>query len=146
MKPIENMRFAGLVAVISTSLILATGAEALATENDRDDDGVLNTEDNCPDVYNYNQFDTDGDGLGDECDNCPGHANPLQEDQDGDGFGDACDSDDDEEEEVAEDQDGQVTPVVPGCCDCTPCGTVPLTMLLLGGMKLCCKRPRGKRG
>ena len=35
---------------------------------DRDGDGVSDTEDNCPDVYNPEQGDSDGDGLGDACD------------------------------------------------------------------------------
>ena len=38
------------------------------TEPDDDKDGVVNSEDNCPQVYNPNQEDTDNDGLGDACD------------------------------------------------------------------------------
>jgi hypothetical protein len=58
--------------------------------NDRDGDGVPNSEDNCPDTYNPGQEDGDDDGVGDVCDNCPDVANPNQEDADGDGIGDAC--------------------------------------------------------
>ncbi len=36
--------------------------------NDRDDDGVSDSSDNCPDVYNPNQTDSDLDGVGDVCD------------------------------------------------------------------------------
>ena len=37
---------------------------------DGDDDGICDTEDNCPNTANPNQTDTDGDGTGDACDNC----------------------------------------------------------------------------
>ncbi len=59
---------------------------------DSDGDGVDDTIDNCPTVFNPDQSDVDGDGVGDLCDNCAGTANPLQEDADADGFGDACDN------------------------------------------------------
>ena len=35
---------------------------------DRDVDGVIDIEDNCPDTYNPDQLDRDGDGIGDACD------------------------------------------------------------------------------
>ncbi len=35
---------------------------------DLDNDGISDTQDNCPDVYNPNQADSDNDGEGDECD------------------------------------------------------------------------------
>lgn len=34
---------------------------------DRDNDGILNSADNCPDMYNPNQEDSDADGTGDLC-------------------------------------------------------------------------------
>ena len=79
--------------------------------SDSDGDGIADTSDNCPAVYNPSQNDADGDGMGDECDkcpgdpeddadddgicgdidNCPGVYNPDQADSDGDGLGNACD-------------------------------------------------------
>jgi len=71
---------------------------------DTDQDGIVNTIDNCPGIANPNQEDADGDGVGDVCeldsdgdgliddnDNCPNQPNPNQEDADNDGIGDVCD-------------------------------------------------------
>lgn len=59
---------------------------------DRDNDGVPDLLDNCPDDKNPGQRDVDGDGYGDACDNCPIIANPKQEHTgDVDDVGDACD-------------------------------------------------------
>ena len=62
---------------------------------DKDRDGIIDIDDNCPLVPNPLQEDEDGDGIGDACDNCPLVANPDQNDYDGDGIGDTCDDDDD---------------------------------------------------
>ncbi len=43
---------------------------------DRDQDGVPDWMDNCPDVHNPDQEDADEDGIGDACDGCPAFANP----------------------------------------------------------------------
>ncbi len=77
---------------------------------DADQDGVLDSEDNCPAHANTNQADEDDDGVGDVCDNCVDRFNPRlgdlgtpdreafqsstggQLDDDGDGFGNACDA------------------------------------------------------
>src|SRR5213594_3065959 len=58
---------------------------------DTDGDGVVDSADNCPTVYNPDQADVDGDGVGDACDNCVKTFNPEQLDTDGDGLGDLCD-------------------------------------------------------
>jgi len=57
---------------------------------DRDLDGVLNGQDNCPDIANANQADQDNDKVGDACDNCPTKYNPDQKDTDANGVGDVC--------------------------------------------------------
>jgi hypothetical protein len=80
---------------------------------DTDEDGVVDAQDNCPEVANANQANTDGDEFGDACDpdfvdadqdgvqdvedNCPAVANPDQADADGDGIGDACEDQETEE-------------------------------------------------
>ncbi|HEY9170329.1 MAG TPA: thrombospondin type 3 repeat-containing protein [Lutibacter sp.] len=74
---------------------------------DTDNDGIVDFEDNCFEIYNPDQSDLDSDGLGDVCDddidgdgilnvddNCPMIFNPGQEDIDIDGIGDVCDDDD----------------------------------------------------
>ncbi len=74
-------------------------------DGDADEDGVLDSVDNCPEVANESQADADGDGVGDACqeepdsdgdeipdeaDNCPEVANEEQTDSNENGIGDAC--------------------------------------------------------
>jgi Ca2+-binding RTX toxin-like protein len=76
-------------------------------DGDSDEDGVLDSIDNCPAASNPDQEDVDSDGTGnacqsepdsdsdevpDEIDNCPEAANKEQTDSDGNGVGDACES------------------------------------------------------
>lgn len=77
------------------------------TDNDSDDDGILNASDNCPNSPNSGQEDFNGDGQGDVCDdtdgdgtydstdNCRNTPNTDQANLDSDALGDVCDSDDD---------------------------------------------------
>jgi hypothetical protein len=72
-------------------------------ESDRDEDGVVDRVDNCPNHPNPDQLDIDNNGKGDVCDdwdldgvinsvdNCPNEPNRDQRDADGDGVGDVCD-------------------------------------------------------
>ncbi len=60
---------------------------------DRDEDAVLDGDDNCPARANGNQDDADGDGVGDACDNCRAAANADQRDTNGDAYGNRCDAD-----------------------------------------------------
>ncbi len=79
---------------------------------DRDEDTILDGDDNCPAVANTNQADSNNNGIGNACeliangdidgdgvqnslDNCPTIANANQLNTDGDSAGDACDPDDD---------------------------------------------------
>ncbi len=59
---------------------------------DGDGDGVLDSDDNCPNDSNSDQADSDGDDIGDVCDNCPDDSNSDQADSDDDGIGDVCDT------------------------------------------------------
>ncbi|MEZ4808128.1 MAG: thrombospondin type 3 repeat-containing protein [Flavobacteriales bacterium] len=78
-------------AFIDECGICAGGTTGIAPDPDLDLDGVLDCDDNCPSLFNPEQFDFDGDGLGNLCDNCPWVANVDQLDSDGDGVGDVCD-------------------------------------------------------
>ncbi len=44
---------------------------APTADEDRDDDGLINSLDNCPDAYNPDQRDSDRNGVGDLCQDCP---------------------------------------------------------------------------
>lgn len=108
-----------LLAIFSltviTLLVLSCGGsddstpptQAPPAPTDSDSDGIRDTFDNCPQIWNQSQSDVDGDGIGDSCDididddgvvntsdNCPFVYNPDQEDLDSDGIGEICDDND----------------------------------------------------
>tara|TARA_Y100001970_G_C14240339_1_gene864530 strand:- start:480 stop:1181 length:702 start_codon:yes stop_codon:yes gene_type:complete len=47
---------------------------------DIDGDGIVSSEDNCPNISNPDQLDSDGDGLGDLCDDCQEYAGDVNDD------------------------------------------------------------------
>lgn len=82
------------------SMLLFWGCDGGCGRDDRDLDGIIDSEDNCPFIFNPLQHESESfcegyfcnpDGFGDPCDNCPYKYNPDQADSDGDGIGDACD-------------------------------------------------------
>ena len=52
----------------SLLLLVALSAGMSVHASDNDEDGIPNSEDNCPTIANANQADNDRDGVGDECD------------------------------------------------------------------------------
>jgi hypothetical protein len=58
---------------------------------DKDNDGVPDMMDNCPDDPNPDQANEDGDKFGDACDPCPPFKNDNPSDPDKDGVADICD-------------------------------------------------------
>ncbi len=58
--------------------------------HDEDNDGILDSQDNCQKISNLDQKDTDQDGVGDVCDNCSSLQNSDQTDGDKNRIGDAC--------------------------------------------------------
>jgi hypothetical protein len=102
-------------------------AEPSTEPRDTDNDGIPDSEDNCPDIPNPLQEDSDNNGIGDACeppsgddrdgdgvrdseDNCPDEPNPSQSDVDGDGIGDACDPDADDDGTLNEDDNCPLVP------------------------------------
>jgi hypothetical protein len=105
---------------------------------DVDQDGIDNSQDNCPGTLNPLQLDADGDGVGDSCDvcigndnyadldldstpfcydNCPSVFNPGQINSDNDGYGDDCDNCPDHDNQDQSDADGDTIGDV--CDECT---------------------------
>ena len=96
-------------AALSTETCASNCRVPAPEPSDRDEDGVIDDEDNCPDTPNADQADCNGNMIGDACDevecgpdrdadtvidaqdNCPDTPNADQLDSDGDGAGDICD-------------------------------------------------------
>lgn len=111
----------------------------LKTDSDSDGDGILDSEDNCPNKCNSQQIDTDYDGIGDVCDSDPGCAFPpncggcgqLQcceaactlADSDSDGIPDCADNCPSacniEQLDADKDGIGDVCDTTPGCGGCS---------------------------
>lgn len=82
--------YSRLLSVFTFSLVAAAASVARATDTDHD--GIDDSVDNCPLVYNPSQLDRDHDGVGDACDFCPITWDPTNTDTDGDQVGDVCDN------------------------------------------------------
>lgn len=107
----------GPLAQLGAVFVLLTTPPSLLQDcgsgPDEDQDGVVDTADNCPSVYQPQQTDEDGDGVGDACelchgdsdhvdadgdglvdcfDSCPAEVNRDNQDSDGDTVGDVCDN------------------------------------------------------
>ncbi len=68
---ISDLNIVAFVQNYSTKEVYqAEIARANEMNNDTDEDGIDNSDDNCPDVYNPDQADIDGDSAGDACDAC----------------------------------------------------------------------------
>lgn len=68
---------------------MASSGDAPVDPTDRDNDGIENAVDNCPDAFNPGQYDEEFDGVGNDCDPCPFATENTDSDQDG--VGDICD-------------------------------------------------------
>ncbi|WP_298369222.1 thrombospondin type 3 repeat-containing protein [uncultured Lutibacter sp.] len=103
----NNLNLTSLINNDCLALVLAI-IDVSAISKDKDEDGIPNEDDNCPNTPNPDQEDMDEDGIGDVCDddidgddimneydNCPLTPNSNQANYDGDDEGDACDDDDD---------------------------------------------------
>ena len=88
----------------SSDPLPASRAQTISEPGIFDIGGVVDTQDNCPDLASGDQADNDGGGLSDACDpdddndgfldhvdSCPTTPSGDQADTDGDGIGDACD-------------------------------------------------------
>jgi len=115
MNNVRMLRVPLNIAISVLLLLFYLISPAKSAENlDLDNDGITNSQDNCPYNYNPDQLDSDRimdcqpfqanctptpnpDGVGNACDNCPLIFNPEQTDSDGNGVGDACDVDHDKD-------------------------------------------------
>ncbi|MCX5741928.1 MAG: thrombospondin type 3 repeat-containing protein, partial [Proteobacteria bacterium] len=92
---------------------------------DRDGDGVIDIDDNCPETPNADQANQDGDELGDACDPCK--SSPPTGDEDRDAVDDACDRCPGSPDQDDEDGDG-----LPDGCDVCPAIVDPLQLDTVG--------------
>ena len=74
------------------------GSAVIDIHGSQMDVSFIDSEGDVRDIYRLaKRLDSDGDGVVDDDDNCPNVANEDQTDTDGDGEGDTCDSDDDDD-------------------------------------------------
>lgn len=64
--------------ILATLTACGGGGGGTPPPTDTDGDGVIDSNDNCPNIANPNQTDTDNDGIGDACDSTPnGNASTI---------------------------------------------------------------------
>ena len=88
----------GAAPLVKATTGASESAAVAPRDNDRDDDGIPNGDDNCPNTPNPDQQDSDGDGRGDACDGSGGGGDNDKDDDgipNGDGDGDGSDQDND---------------------------------------------------
>ncbi|MGA1869779.1 MAG: PKD domain-containing protein [bacterium] len=84
---------------------------------DADKDGVIDSEDNCPNRDNPSQTDTDNDGVGDVCDECPNDPYKIMPGICNCGFSD-IDTDSDGTYDCDDGCDNDPNKIVAGICGC----------------------------
>ncbi len=101
-QPMESPNFSSNKNVVTVQT-QSTKNNPLYKKADTDEDGIVDSADNCVGVANVDQLDRNKNGKGDACedfdrdgvinvnDNCSKTANRTQKDDDLDGIGDACD-------------------------------------------------------
>ncbi len=120
-KDLDSKRYTQRTPDAPENFIIATNTKSrdnkLSSTDDLDNDGIKNSEDNCPFISNKSQKDTDKDSVGNKCDNAPKTKNYSQLDSDQDSIGDILDNCDFTPNKDQKDNDNDK---IGNACDATP--------------------------